>query len=176
MNGDNAAAMGDVNSTGSTADFSNFGGQASTPGGPALAGTMSMTDVKDAFANRTDGGTINPEVWAWIGVQTTPDQTATITAVNGHNLVSTYAAPVTGLKVTPGYTSVTATWKASSAAKNYLVTVTRHNGTVIRGKATVTGTSCRIGNLKPKNTYDVHVLAQPAAPGQKPTTVTITTK
>src|SRR5690348_11250868 len=53
MNGDNAAAMGQVNSAGDTADFSNFGGQASTPGGPALAGTMSMKDVKDAFAART---------------------------------------------------------------------------------------------------------------------------
>ena len=178
MNGDNAAAMGDVNSTSSTADFSNFGGQASTPGGPALAGTMSMTDVKDAFANRTDGGTIDPEVWAWIGVQTTPDQTAAITAVDGHNLVSTYAAPVTGLKATPGYTSVTATWKASSAAKNYQVTVTRRGSSVPRGTspATVTGTSCRIGMLNKGSTYVVKVLAQPAAPGQKPTTVIFTTK
>jgi hypothetical protein len=176
MNGDNAAAMGDVNSTGSTADFSNFGGQASTPGGPALAGTMSMTDVKNAFANRTDGGTTNPEVWAWIGVQTTPDQTATITAVNGHNLVSTYAAPVTGLKVTPGYTSLTATWKPSSAATSYTVQVTQHNGATLVGQATVTGTTCRIGHLKAKNTYAVKVLAQPAAPGQKATVAYTTTK
>ena len=92
------------------------------------------------------------------------------------NLVSTYAAPVTGLKVTPGYTSLTATWKASSAAQTYQVTVTQHNGSVIAGKATVTGTSCRIGHLKAKNTYAVKVLAQPAAPGQKPTTAYTTTK
>ncbi len=177
MNGDNGAAMGQVNSTGDTADFSNFGGQASTPGGPALSGTtMSMADVQKAFANRTDGGTTNPEVWAWIGVQTTPDQTATITSVNNNPLVSTYAAPVTGLKVTPGYTSLTATWKASSAATGYTVTVTQHNGSVTVGQATVTGTTCRIGHLKAKNTYAVKVLAQPAAPGQKATTVYTTTK
>ena len=177
MNGDNGAAMGQVNSTGDTADFSNFDGQASTPGGPALSGTtMSMADVQKAFANRTDSGPTDPEVWAWIGVQTTPDQTATITSVNGQNLVSTYAAPVTGLKVTPGYTSLTATWKASSAATGYTVTVTQHNGSVIAGQATVTGTTCRIGHLKAKNTYAVKVLAQPAALGQKATVVYTTTK
>ena len=176
MNGDNGAAMGQVNTTGDSADFSNFGGQASSPGGPALAGTMHMADVQKAFAARSDGGTIDPEVWAWIGVQTTPDQTATITSVNGNNLVSTYAAPVTGLKVTPGYTSLTATWNASSAATSYQVTVTQHNGSYIAGKATVTGTSARIGNLKPKNTYAVKVLALPNAPTQKATVVYSTTK
>jgi hypothetical protein len=176
MNGDNAAAMGQVNTTGDSADFSNFSGQASTPGGPALAGTMPMEAVQQAFTSRTDGGPTDPEVWAWIGVQTTPDQTATITSVNGTNLVSTYAAPVTGLKVTPGYTSLTATWKASSAATGYTVTVTQHNGATIAGQATVTGTTCRIGNLKAKNTYAVKVIAQNAAPGQKATVVYTTTK
>jgi hypothetical protein len=184
MNGDNGAAMGQVNSTGDTADFSNFGGQASTPGGPALAGqTMSMEAVRDAFAARTDNtasSATNPEVWAWIGVQTTPDQTATIASVNENgdilNLVSTYAAPVTGLKVTPGYTSLTATWKPSSAATGYTVTVTQHNGSVIAGSATTTGTTCRIGHLKAKNTYAVKVIAQNAAPGQKATVVYTTTK
>jgi hypothetical protein len=176
MNGDNAAAMGAVNSTDDNADFGNFGGQGSTPGGPVLTSPMTMEAVQQAFQTRTDGGTKNPEVWAWIGVQTTPDQTATITSVNGKNLVSTYAAPVTGLKVTPGYTSLTATWKPSSAATGYNVTVTQHNGSVIAGKATVTGTTCRIGHLKAKNTYAVKVIAQNAAPGQKATTVYTTTK
>jgi len=86
------------------------------------------------------------------------------------------AAPVTGLTVTPGYTSLTATWTASSGATSYLVTVTQHNGSVIAGQATVTGTSARIGNLTSKTTYAVKVLAQPAAPGQKPTVVYATTK
>lgn len=176
MSGDNAAAMGQVNSAGDTADFSNFGGQASGPGGPQLTGTMSMQDVRQAFANRTDGGTQNPVVWAWIGVQTSPDQTATITSVNNSPLVSTYAAPVTGLKVTPGYTSLTAAWKASSAATGYTVTVTQHNGSTTIATATATGTTCRIGHLKAKTTYAVKVLAQPAAPGQKATVVYTTTK
>ena len=138
---------------------------------------MSMADVQQAFTNRTDGGPTNPQVWAWIGVQTTPDQTATITSVNGTNLVSTYAAPVTGLKVTPGYTSLTATWKASSGATGYQVKVTQHNGSVtIASPPPVTGTSIRIGHLKAKNTYAVKVLALPAAPGQKAATVYTTTK
>jgi hypothetical protein len=85
-------------------------------------------------------------------------------------------APVTGLKVTPRYTSLTATWKASSSATNYHITVTRHNGSVIKGSATVTGTSARIGHLTPKTTYAVKVLAQPAPPGQKATVVYTTTK
>ena len=92
------------------------------------------------------------------------------------NPVSTYAAPVTGLKVTPAYTSLTATWNPSSGATKYQVTVTQHHGSVTVGSATVTGTSARIGNLTPKNTYAVKVLAQPAAPGQKATVVYSTTK
>ncbi len=177
MSGDSAASMGPVSNTSDQADFTTFGGQpgASDLGGK-LTGQMNMEAVQQAFSNRTDGGTTDPEVWAWIGVQTTPDQTATITSVNNTPLVSTYAAAVTGLKVTPGYTSLTATWKASSAAKSYQVMVTQHNGSTTIATATVTGTSCRIGHLKAKNTYAVKVLALPAAPGQKPTTVYTTTK
>jgi hypothetical protein len=171
MNNDSAASMGPVNNTSDQADFTTF---ASQPGasdlGGALTGTMPMENVQKAF------GTTDPEVWAWIGVQTTPDQTATITSVDGNSLVSTYAAPVTGLKVTPGYTSLTATWKPSSAATGYTVTVTQHNGSVIAGSATTTGTTCRIGHLKAKNTYAVKVIAQNAAPGQKATVVYTTTK
>ena len=96
--------------------------------------------------------------------------------MNGNNLVSTYAAPVTGLKVTPGYTSLTATWKASSPAPagGYQVTVTSHQAVVTTVK--VTGTSYRLGHLKQKTSYGVHVLALPQAPGQKATTAYVTTK
>ena len=172
MNNDSAASMGPVNNTSDQADFTTFAGQ---PGANDLNGTlkgqMNMENVQKAF------GTTDPEVWAWIGVQTTPDQNATITSVNGHNLVSTYAAPVTGLKVTPGYTSLTATWKPSSAATGYTVTVTQHNGSVTIGSpVTVTGTTCRIGHLKAKNTYAVKVMAQPAAPDQKAAVIYTTTK
>jgi hypothetical protein len=179
MDGDNAAAMGAVNngdpSTNDNADFGNFSGQGSTPGGPALTSQMPMEAVQQAFANRTDGGTKDPEVWAWIGVQTAPDQTATITSVNGKNLVSTYAAPVTGLKVTPRYTTLSATWHASNGATGgYQVTVTSHQAVVT--KATVTGTSYHLGHLKQKTSYGVHVLALPQAPGQKATTAYVSTK
>jgi len=181
MEGDSAASMGQVNTGGDQANFTTFAGQqgASDLNG-TLANQMNMEAVQQAFANRTDPGTTDPEVWAWIGVQTTPDQTANITSVNENgdilNLVSTYAAPVTGLKVTPGYTSLTATWKPSSAATSYTVQMTQHNGATLIGQATVTGTTCRIGHLKAKNTYAVKVLAQPAAPGQKATVAYTTTK
>ena len=173
FNGDTAASLGPVNNTSDQADFTTFGGdQGSSDLNGTLTGQMTMEKVRAAYA---DAGR-DPLVWAWIGLG---DGTTTgpgyVTSVNGKYLVS-YAAPVTGLKATPGYTSVTATWKASKGAQSYQVTVTRHNGTVVRGSATVTGTSCRIGNLKPTSAYDVKVLAQPAAPGQKPVTVTITTK
>jgi hypothetical protein len=130
-------------------------------------------------ADENPGLGTNTQIWAWLGIDSSAaGQTATglVTSVNGTNLVSEYAAPVTGLKVTPAYTSLTATWHASSAATRYQVTVTQHNGSTIIATATVTGTSCRIGHLKAKNAYAVKVLALPAAPGQKPTTAYTTTK
>jgi len=79
MNGDSAASMGQVNTGGDQADFTTF---ASQPGASTLNGTltgqMRMEDVQQAF------GTTDPEVWAWLGIQATPDQTATITSVNGN--------------------------------------------------------------------------------------------
>jgi len=170
MNGDSAASLGAVNNTSDQADFSTFASQpgASSLGGQ-LTGPMTMEDVQQAF------GTTDPEVWAWIGVQTTPDQTATITSVNGTSLVSTYAAPVSGLKATPKYTTLSATWHASSGATGYKVTVTSHQ-TAIGPPTVVTGTSFHLGHLKQKTSYGVHVLALPAAPGQKATTVYVTTK
>ena len=120
-------------------------------------------------------------IWAWFGLaSSTAGQNSTgyVSSVNNQPLVSTsgYAAPVTGLKVTPAYTSLTATWKPSNGATKYQVTVTQHNGTVTVGGATVTGTTCRIGHLKAKNTYAVKVIAQPQAPGQKAAVVYTTTK
>jgi hypothetical protein len=41
---------------------------------------------------------------------------------------------------------------------------------------TVTGTSYHLGGLKENTRYTVHVLAEPAAPGQQPATVRVTTK
>jgi hypothetical protein len=175
LNHDTAASMGQVNNDNDQADFTTF---ASEPGASdlngTLTGTMTMQQVRAAYANAGR----DPLVWAWIGVgdgaTTGPGY---VTSVNGNSLVSTYAAPVTGLKVTPGYTSLTATWKGSSGATGYQVKVTQHNGSVtIASPPAVTGTSIRIGHLKAKNTYAVKVLALPAAPGQKPVTVYTTTR
>ena len=138
---------------------------------PVAAATVTQ------YENATQlGGT---HIWAWFGLASTAaGQTSTgyVTSVNGNNLVSTYAAPVRGLKVTPGYTSLTATWKASSPAPagGYQVTVTSHRTQIV--KTTVTGSSYRLGHLKQKTSYGVHVLALPAAPGQKATTAYVTTK
>ena len=174
-NGDTAASMGPVNNNNDQANFTTFaGGQGASDLNGTLKGAMTMEQVRAAFA---DAGR-DPLVWAWIGLG---DGVTTgqgyVTSVNGKYLVS-YAAPVTGLKATPGYTSVTATWNASKGAQSYQVTVTRRGSSVPRGTspATVTGTSCRIGMLKQGSTYVVKVLAQPAAPGQKPTTVIFTTR
>jgi len=84
MNGDSAASMGQVNTGGDQADFTTFASQQGVNDlGGALTGQKSMEAVQQAFANNT-GGTTDPEVWAWIGVQTTPNpnQTANITSVN----------------------------------------------------------------------------------------------
>ena len=132
------------------------------------------TDVAQDENTTQLGGT---HIWAWFGIDsTTAGQTSTgyVTSVNGNNLVSTYASPVTGLKVTPGYTSLSATWHASSGATGYQVTVTSHQAKITQ--TTVTGTSYRLGHLKQKTSYGVHVLALPQAPGQKAATVYTTTK
>lgn len=178
MDGDNAACMGAAGNTGDQADFTCFGGQTSTTGGPALSGQMTMEQVQAAFEARTDGGGTNPEVWAWIGIQTTPDATGYVTSVDGTPLVSQVPAvnPVSGLKATANYTNLTATWKASKGATSYKVTVTTHQGSVTVSSGTVTGTSYKAGHLKEKTSYAVHVLAQPAASGAKPATVYVTTK
>lgn len=93
-----------------------------------------------------------------------------------HCVLSPAAAPVSGLKATAKYTNLTASWNASRLATSYKVTVTRHQGAVKVASATVTGTSYHLGHLKEKTGYAVHVLAEPAAPGQAPTTVDVTTK
>jgi hypothetical protein len=183
-NGDAAASM--ENSSEGEADFTTFSGEAgagnSTLDSPAypggLSGVMSMTDVQKAFEDRTDSGTADPEVWAWIGIQTAPDATGYVTSVNGTPLVSQVPAvnPVSGLKATAKYTNLTATWKASKGATSYKVTVTTHKGTVTVYSGSVTGLSDKVGHLKEKTSYAVHVLAQPAASGAKPATVYVMTK
>jgi subtilase family serine protease len=86
------------------------------------------------------------------------------------------AAWVTGLKATAKYTNLAATWKASSGATGYKVTVTTHKGSVTIASTVVTGTSYHLGGLHENTSYAVHVLSFPTGSGQTPATVYVTTK
>jgi hypothetical protein len=142
------------------------------PGSPVPASAV------QAFENPAEGP--NTPIWAWIQLEDfTPGTTATgnVYSVAGQPLTTqAYAAPVTGLKATAKYTNLTAAWNPSTGATGYQVTVTTHRGTVIVASATVTGTSYTRGGLKETTGYAVHVLAEPAAPGQQPATAYVTTK
>jgi hypothetical protein len=168
----------DTNGDGQPFAFNSDGVYEGTNGDTYVVTGNQAVSASDVTTDENPAQGQDTHIWLWLGLasSTAGQTTGYVTSVNGTPLATRAAAPVTGLKVTPGYTSVTATWNASSGATSYQVTVTRHNGTVVRGSATVKGTSCRIGMLKPRSAYDVKVLAQPAAPGQQPTTVTITTK
>lgn len=81
--------------------------------------------------------------------------------------------PVSGLKASPRYTQITATWSASKNATSYRLRLRTASGTLVT-QATVTGASYIFHNLKALHTYVVNVLANPAAPGA--TTAKVTTK
>jgi hypothetical protein len=182
-NGDAAASM--ENSSQGEADFTTFSGEAGAgnsaldsaqyPDG--LSGAMPMTDVQKAFEARTDGGTTDPEVWAWIGIQTAPDATGHVTSVGNVNLVKAQAAGwVTGLKATAKYTNLTATWKASHGAGSYTLWVTHKGATLAGYPVKVNGTSFTAGHLKEKTSYAVHVESVPTGAGQKAAVAYVTTK
>jgi hypothetical protein len=174
--GDNIADLG---AAGSASASFQAGQQGNGTFAQSFAGqTETMQDVLGAFNARSDGGTKDPEVWAWIGISGSSAETGYVTSVDGTPLVTEVPAvnPVTGLKATAMYTNLTATWKAAKGATKYQVTVTTHKGSVTVAKATVPGLSYKAGHLKEKTSYAVHVLAEPAATGAKPATVYVTTK
>jgi hypothetical protein len=170
----------DTNGDGQPFAFNSDGVYSGTGGDSyAITGNQPVPASTVTQDENTAQGT-GTKIWVWFGLaSSTAGQTSTgyVTSVNGNNLVSTYAAPVSGLKVTPGYTSLTATWKASSPAPagGYQVTVTSHQ-TAITQPTVVFGTSYRLGHLKQKTSYGVHVIALPAAPGQKAAVAYTTTK
>jgi hypothetical protein len=84
--GDNLASAGAASGSLDPVDFSTFT-QGNTSIG--LSGSMAMTDVLNKYNTRTDGGTKDPEVWAWIGISGSTAQTGHVTSVDGTNLVST---------------------------------------------------------------------------------------
>ncbi len=80
--GDNLASMEQSPS----ADFTTF-----TQGNKCLSGVVPMTTVqKDFQSNKCGSATNDPEVWAWVGVQSSSATpvTATVTSVNGQQLVN----------------------------------------------------------------------------------------
>jgi serine protease len=83
--------------------------------------------------------------------------------------------PVSGLKASPRYTQITATWNASKNATSYRYRLRTTSGTLVT-QGTVTGTSYIFHNLQALHTYVVYVLANPAAPGAGIAGVTTKTK
>ncbi len=157
--GDSAASMGAVNNTMDAANFTTF---ASEPGSGnaavGLSGTMTMENVRKAFANRTNG-VKNPLVWAWIGIQTTPNQTGYITSVDGVKQVkttTTFPAP-TGLRSVPRFTRALLSWHAvpGSAGRDYRVQVFK--GTRLIFNKLTTHTSITVTGLRENTTYRWHV-------------------
>ncbi len=158
--GDSAASMGAVNNTMDAANFTTF---ASEPGSGnaavGLSGTMTMENVRKAFANRTDHGVKNPLVWAWIGIQTTPNQTGYITSVDGVKQVkttTTFPAP-TGLRSVPRFTRALLSWHAvpGAAGRDYRVQVFK--GTRLIFNKLTTHTSITVTGLRENTTYRWHV-------------------
>ena len=84
--GDNLASASV--SGGDSVDFGTFAGTADQNTTVGLSGTMTMEQVLAAFQARTDGGTTNPEVWAWIGVSGSTSQKAIVASVDGRSLVT----------------------------------------------------------------------------------------
>lgn len=101
--GTNKAAMGAINNTDDCADFNSvWSGQSTavipntseTPCAGEDTDSFTMEQVLAFFNNRTDNGTKDPEVWAWIGIGDgqTPGGTGYVTSVDGQNLVNTMPA------------------------------------------------------------------------------------
>jgi subtilase family serine protease len=172
-----------------TVTVTNPGNQTGTVG-TAVSLQISATDSQSGqtltytATGLPAGLSINPSSGLISGTPTTggtSDVTVTATDTTGANGSTLFtwtvnAPPVTGLKATAKYTNLTATWNASPGATGYQVIVTTHQASITVAKTTVTGTSYHLGHLKEKSGYAVHVLALPAASGQKPATVYVTTK
>jgi hypothetical protein len=155
--GDSAASMGQANNTMDAANFTTFAGEpGSGNAAVGLSGTMTMEQVKAAFAGRTDvGGVKDPLVWAWIGIQTTPNQAGYITSVDGVKQVkttTTFPAP-TGLRSVPRFTRALLSWHAvpGAAGRDYRVQVFK--GTRLIFNKLTTNTSITVTGLSEKTTY-----------------------
>lgn len=77
IDGDNAGSLDSSN----TVDFTTF---AQDPGPANLTGQKTIPEIKAAFEARTDGGTKDPEVWEWVGVDNSAGMvSARLTSIAG---------------------------------------------------------------------------------------------
>jgi hypothetical protein len=170
MDGDNAACMGAANNTSDNADFTCFPGETATAGGPALSGQMTMEQVQAAFEARTDGGTTNPEVWAWIGIQTSPDATGYVTSVNGIPLVKTSTNVVQNVhEVSKSATSIKISWDRLAGVDSYTIRVWKGSKEV--KQAFVPGPPYNITGLTKSTSYQIYVRAGTNGPAGNGITV-----
>lgn len=129
--------------------------------------TYSLQAVKAAYAARTDGGTQDPLVWAWIGAgDAAGTSTGHIASVNGHDLVTVTAPPPTQpapVVLSAGHV-VTGTllpsraevaWTAKPAAAEYKVVI---NGPGFANRAnTIKASAAFYTGLHGGHTYVVTV-------------------
>jgi len=82
IDGDNIGVIGNAGAEASTARFSTF---PQDPGPASLSGTLTMAEVRDHFAARTDGGDTDPDVWEWAGATSSggAKQANRVTSIGG---------------------------------------------------------------------------------------------
>lgn len=163
---DSAASMGAVNNTADAADFTTFAGETGSGNAsfsPGLSGTMTMEQVEAAFADRTDGdgniNLVNPLVFAWIGIQTTPNATGYVTSVDGVRQVkatTTFPAP-TGLRSAPRFIRAALSWNAVAGASGREYRVQVLHGTRVVFNGYTTRAKIEATHLNENTTYRWHV-------------------
>ena len=82
--------------------------------------------------------------------------------------------PVSGLHASARDTQIDVSWSASAGATGYQLTAM--DGSKVIDQRTTTATRATVFHLKRKTHYTISVLAQPAASGAAPATVSATTK
>jgi hypothetical protein len=124
--------------------------------GTAISGTGTGTGYAGQLASLQD------EIAALQGQHGTTNTTGTGTATKKAK------NPVKGLKVdSTGFTSVNVSWEATTDATQYRVHTIPAGGK--RSKQVVTGTTCRLGDLKRATSYKVAVWAMPGTVGTEAT-------
>jgi hypothetical protein len=168
-NGNNYASAGVASGPLTPANFGTFSSYNGTDTNFTALGsnTVSLPDVKTAYqtAAGSEGvKTVNPVVWAWIGISGASAQTGHVTSVDGKDLVMS-------VPVVSGGHVVHGTLKPTSATVAWTQTVTKTANLVINGPGpinghtgTVTNSQAVYSGLEPGHTYVVTV--QPTVNGK----------